>query len=332
MKAVVMTAVGGPEVLQVKEVALPRGGEPAAGELLVRVKAAAVNPIDYKLRQTGAAGMGPGKILGVDVAGVVEKVGPGVSGWKAGDKVFYAPEMGQEGGPGGYAEFNMPRAAIVGRVPDGLDFVQAAAMPLAGLTAWESVMTRGRLRAGETVLIAAANGGVGSVAVQIAKAAGAFVYATCSTRSMAFVKAIPTVAGKGPDRVFDYTTGDWSAEMRAELDRSSVGGLDLVFDAAGKDVVQRALGLLKKGSDDVGRIVTIVNPEGKLADLYRTNTELHYVSLIRKRPSMEGLRVMLERGQVVPLVERVMKLEEAAEAHKKLEAGGAKGKTVLTVG
>jgi NADPH:quinone reductase-like Zn-dependent oxidoreductase len=333
MKAVVMTAVGGPEVLQVKDVPLPRAGEPGAGEVLVRVKAAAVNPIDYKLRQTGAAGMGPGKILGVDVAGVVEKIGPGVTNLKPGERVFYAPEMTQQGGPGGYAQFNLARAAIVWKIPENLDFVQAAAMPLAGLTAWESLINRGRLHAGETIFIAAANGGVGSVAVQIAKAAGACVYATCSTRSMDFVKEIPTVAGNGPDRVFDYTQGDWSKEMHAALDQDAAagGGVDLVFDAAGKDVVLRASPLLKRGAEEVGRVVTIVNPEGKLADLYRTNTELHYVSLIHKRPSMEGLRALLARGAVVPLVERVMKLEEAGEAHKKLEAGGARGKTVLVV-
>ncbi len=330
MKAIVLTANGGPEVLQLRDVPLPRNGQPGPGEVLVRVKAAGVNPIDYKLRQTGAAGMGPGRILGVDVAGVVEKVGLGVTHLVEGDRVFYAPEFTQEGGPGGYAEFNLPRAAIVSKIPEHLDFVHAAAMPLVALTAWESLMTRGRLRPGETLLIAAINGGVGSVALQIAKAAGAFVVGTCSARSMGFVQSIPTVAGTGPDLAFDYATPDWPAAIRAALD-GGAGGLDIVFDAAGKDVLLKTLPLLKNRPDDVGRIVTIVNPEGKLAELYRTNTELHYVSLMHKRPSMEPLRVLLERKQIVPLVERVMKLEAAGEAHRKLEAGGAKGKTVLEV-
>ncbi len=338
MKAVVLTGTGGPEVLKLEDVRVPGGGDPGPGEVLVRVRAVGVNPIDYKLRKTGAMGIGAGRILGLDVAGEIEKVGPGAEGGggrKEGEKVLYVAEFTQSGGaggPGGYAEYNMARAGNLTRMPGGVSFVQAAAMPLAWSTAWESVMNRGQLRAGETVLIAAANGGVGSVAVQMCKAAGAFVIGTCSERSMEFVKSIPRVGGKGPDRVFDYRK-DWPGEMKEmfEKDPAAGGGIDLVFDCAGQDVVLKAAGLLKRGADDVGRIVSIVDPKGEFKELYRTNTALHYVSMIHKRVSLEPLRLMMERGEVVPLIDSVMKLAEVGKAHEALEEGGVKGKIVLEV-
>src|SRR4051812_43860046 len=175
MKAIVMTGTGGPEVLKYTDVEKPA---PGVGQLLVRVKAAGVNPIDYKLRKSGAMGYGAGSILGVDAAGVVEALGPGVTDFKPGDHVFYSPEFAK---PGGYAQWNVVRSDIVVTMPPDLNFEEAAAVPLAGTTAWDALMTRGDIRLAQTILIAGANGGVGSIAVQIAKAAGAFVFATCST-------------------------------------------------------------------------------------------------------------------------------------------------------
>ena len=323
MKAIVMTGVGGPEVLAAKEVAKPQSGP---GQLLVRVHAAGVNPIDYKVRKTGALGMGPGSILGFDAAGVVEEVGPGAAGnFKVGERVFYSPDFSQ---PGAYAEYNVVNASLVAHMPEGLSFVEAAAMPLAGTTAYDGVFTRGGVGIGQTVLVAAANGGVGSIAVQLAKAAGAYVFATCSTRSMEFVKSIPTVCGRGPDRVLNYQTENWSEIVAREVAAMRVGGgLDVVFDGAGQDVVSRSIGLMKP----LGRIVTIVNPSGKLDEAYRKNVTIHYEFLQRKGATLEMLRVLLERKQLVPLIDSVMSLEDAPEAHRKLEAGGMKGKIVLEV-
>jgi NADPH:quinone reductase-like Zn-dependent oxidoreductase len=321
MKAIVMTGIGGPEVLALQEVDRP---SPQAGQILVRVKAAGVNPIDYKLRKTGAMGFGPGRILGFDVAGIVEETGPGVTDFKPGDKVFYSPDFST---PGAYAQYHVVSATLPVPMPAGLSFVEAAAVPLAGTTAWDGLLGRGGLSLGQTVLIAAANGGVGSLAVQLAKAAGAFVYATCSTRSMDFVRTLPVVHGKGPDRVLNYQTENWSEVIARECPVAAGRGLDLVYDCAGQDVVSRSIPLLKS----LGRIVTIVNPSGRLDEAYRRNIAIHYQFVQRTRAPLEMLRTLLERKQVVPLVDSVLKLEQAAEAHRRLEAGGVKGKIILEV-
>lgn len=327
MKAILMTAVGSPEVLQLHEVPTP---SPTHGQLLVRVMAAAVNPIDYKLRKTGALGFGPGKILGFDVAGIVEETGPGVTGFHPGDRVFYSPDFSL---PGGYAQFNLVNAALAAPMPAHLSFAQAAAIPLAGMTAYDGLITRGNIGLGQTVLIAAANGGVGSLALQMARAAGAFVFATASSRSEAFVRSIPTVAGNGPDRFLNYQTDDWSAAIATQCAAMAPAeggpiGLDLVYDCAGQDVVSRCIPLMKP----LGRIVTIVNPSGKLDEAYRRNVTIHYEFLQRKRATLDALRTLLERRQITPLIDSVLPLEQAADAHRRLEAGGVHGKIILKVG
>jgi len=321
MKAIAMSGVGGPEVLRPVELPMPTAGP---DELVVRVKAAGVNPIDYKLRKTGAMGAGAGTVLGFDVAGIVEQVGPGVSDFKPGDAVYYSPDFSL---PGAYAEFHLVHTRLVAPMPGNLSFEQAAALPLAGTTAWEAIFNRGGVMVGQRVLIAGANGGVGSLAVQMGRATGAFVYATCSTRSMDFVRSIPVAGPRGsnpgPDRVLNYQTEAWWDIIKAECP----GGLDVVFDCAGQDVVSRAIPLMKP----FGRIVTIVNPAGKLDEAYRRNVALHYSFLSRSRATLESLKTLAERGLLVPLIDRVMPLEEVAEAHRMLEAGGVKGKLVLTV-
>lgn len=321
MRAMTMNGVGGPEVLRLVDVPRPVAGP---NELLVRVKAAGVNPIDYKLRKSGAMGAGPGTILGFDVAGIVEEAGAAVSEFNVGDRVFYSPDFSL---PGGYAEFHLVQSRLVARMPENLSFEQAAALPLAGTTAWEAMFNRSGISLGQTVLIAGANGGVGSLAVQLGRAAGAFIFATCSTRSMEFVRSIP-VAGpggknNGPDRVLNYQTEAWSEIIRAECP----GGLDVVFDCAGQDVVSRAIPLMKP----FGKIVTIVNPSGKLDEAYRRNVAIHYSFLSRSRVTLDALRTLAERELLGPLLDCVMPLEEVAEAHRMLEAGGVKGKIVLTV-
>lgn len=317
MKAIVMQAVGGPEVLQWMDVPAPTAGP---NQLLVRVHAAGVNPIDYKLRKTGALGFGPGKILGFDAAGVVEAVGPGVTDFRPGDKVFYSPDFSA---PGAYAEFNLVRADLAAPMPEHLTFQQAAALPLAGMTAWDGLFTRGQLMLGHTVLITAANGGVGSLALQMAKAAGACAIVTCSTRSLEFVNSLATACGRGADRVLNYQTENWSDIIKAEFP----AGLDLVYDCAGQDVVSRSIPLMKP----LGRIVTIVNPAGKLDEAYRRNVAIHYEFLQRRGTILHYLKTLADRRQLIPLIDSVLPLADAAEAHRRLEAGGIKGKIVLQI-
>jgi NADPH:quinone reductase len=320
MKAIVMTALGGPEVLQLADLPQPA---PGPNQLLVRVHAAGVNPLDYKLRKTGAMGYGPGKVLGFDAAGIVEAIGPGVTAFQPGDRVFYSPDTSSNGS---YAQYHVANADIVAPMPPGLSFEQAAAIPLAGMTACDGLFLRAHLALGQTVLITSANGGVGSLALQLAKAAGAFVYATCSSRSEDFVKNIPTAVGKGgrgPDRLLNYQTQDWSAIIKSECP----DGLDLAYDCTGQDVVSRSIPLMKP----YGHIVSIVNPAGNLAEGYRHNVSLHYEFMIRRRSTLDFLSTLLQRRQLTPLIDSVLPLEQAAEAHRRLEAGGVKGKIVLRV-
>jgi NADPH:quinone reductase len=318
MKAVVMTGVGGPEVLAVKDIPAPPA--PGPGQLLVRVKAAGVNPIDYKIRKSGHMGYGAGHVLGFDAAGIVENIGPGVSDFKSGDRVFYSPEFTYMGA---YAQLNLVQSKIVAHIPTDLSFEEAAAIPVVGQTAWDGLFTRGQLALGQTAFIAAANGGVGSIALQMAKAAGAYVFATASSRSADFVRSIPRVGGAGPDRLLNYQTDNWSEMIKAECP----SGLDFVYDCAGQDVVSRCIPLMKP----LGRIVTIVNPAGKLDEAYRHNVAIHYQFILRKRSTLEILRTLLERRQLTALIDCVMKLDQAADAHRKLEAGGVRGKIILQV-
>ena len=155
MKAIRMSGVGGPEVLELAEIPVPAAGP---NQILVRVHAAGVNPIDYKLRKTGALGFGAGKILGFDAAGTVEAVGAGVGEFRVGDRVFYSPDFSL---PGAYAEYNVVQASLVAPMPTNLSFEEAAALPLAGMTGYDALFSRGGTGLGHTVLIAAANGGVG---------------------------------------------------------------------------------------------------------------------------------------------------------------------------
>src|SRR3712207_5296340 len=202
MRAMVLPRFGGPDLFEPREVERP---SPGAGEVLVRVVATAVNPVDAKLRADGTwAGLRAPVILGYDAAGVVEEAGPGVSAFRPGDEVYYTPEIfGNQNGS--YAEFNAAPASIVARKPAGLSFEEACAIPLAGGTAWEAVVRRLAVRPGETVLIQGAAGGVGTFAVQFAKAAGARVLATASAPNHG------TLRDLGADVVIDYRNQDAAA-------------------------------------------------------------------------------------------------------------------------
>ncbi len=315
MKAMALSANGGPDVLVLKDMPKP---EIQPDQILVKVQAVALNPIDCKIRKTGAFGYGPGTILGFDVSGTVERVGTLVKNVACGDAVFYCPDFS---GPGANAQYHAVGAGIVTKKPAHLGYIEAAAIPLAGLTAWTALMEQGDLRLGQTVLIIGASGGVGSLAVQLAHAAGAYVFAVCSAANAGLVRSL------GADRVIDRQSEDFAAVVKEEA-----GQADLVFDCFGADGVARSIPIIKP----MGRIVTIVDPSGNLALGYRHNVSLHYVSLafdsIRRRcDGMEMLAKLLEREILKPVIQKVMPLEQLADAHLALEAGGGFGKIVLTV-
>jgi len=312
MKAMVITDFGGPEVFEAQEVPEP---EPLPNEVLVRVHAVSVNPVDLGVRRAGSwAGISPPAILGYDVSGVIEALGDGVDDFAVGDEVFYTPEI--FGSQGSYAEYHAVDEAIVAPKPERLSHVEAASLPLAGGTAWDAVVVAGALQVGETVLIHGV-GGVGSLAVQIAKASGARVLAVCSDVMVERAEAL------GADVAIDYTAQD-VVEVVSQV---SDEGVDLVLDTVGGDTLARSIEVTR----DFGTMVGIVSTDADMSAAYPKNITLQTFFLQRARYKLLALRTLVERGQLEPVIDSVLDLTEVAEAHRRLEAGGVKGKIVLQV-
>ncbi|MFJ4658760.1 NADP-dependent oxidoreductase [Nocardia sp. NPDC088792] len=294
MKKISQEVFGGPEVLQVVEVDTP---QPAAGEVLVRVAATAVNPADWKLREGQVDKLGPPPFtLGFDFSGTIAEVGPGVTEFRPGDEVF-GMVLSRSGA---YAEYVTTPVDFLAPKPESLDHVHAAALPTAVLTAWQALT---EVRPGQRVLVHAAAGGVGHLAVQIAKAAGAYVIGTARTANHEFLR------GLGADELIDYTTTDFT---------TAVTDIDLAFDLVGGDYTARSLQVLRPE----GRVV---DAQGEPLDDPRYHR--HYVS-----PSGADLRTLtplLESGRLRGEVEHVLPLDEVVEAHKLSESGRVRGKIVL---
>ena len=316
MRAMVTPKFGGPELFEERNVERPQAGP---GQVLVRVVAAGTNPVDAKFRAMGdAMGQEAPMVLGADISGVVEEAGPGVTDFSAGDEVYYTPELFGPGSNGSYAEYNVAPAAIVAKKPASISHEEAAAVPLAGGTAYEALIRRMQIRVGETVLIHGGAGGVGSFAIQIAKTAGARVFATAGPQNQETLKAL------GADVALDYTQGDLT---EAVLGASEGLGVDAVFDTAGGDTIINSIGYTKP----FGRLATILGTEGDLTPLYLNNQTLHGVFLSRERARLDELTLLIERGQVKPLVDEVLPLNEVGKAHERLDSGHGRGKIVLRV-
>ncbi len=315
MKAIVITRFGGPEVLELQEVDRP---EPADHELLVRVIASGTNPVDAKLRQNASwAGLQPPIVLGYDVSGVVEEVGRRVSGFAVGDEVYYTPEI--FGNPlGSYAEYNAVPASIVARKPRRMSHEEAAAVPLAGGTAWEALVRRLRVTPGETVLIHGGAGGVGSFGVQIAKAMGARVLASASARNQQVMRDL------GADVTIDYASEDLAEVVRRE---TGGAGVDVVFDTVGGDAILRSI----PATRPFGRLATILTPAGTLGGLSSRNQTLHGIFLMREADRLREMARAIDQGLIRSLVDRILPLEEVRQAHERLDSGHGTGKVVLRV-
>lgn len=314
MKAMVITAFGGPEVFEKRDIPKPK---PGIGELLVRVRATSVNPVDYKIRRNGGwAGVLPPAVIGYDAAGVVEEIGPGVKTFKPGDEVFYTPLI--FGGQGTYAEYNVVDESIVAAKPHSLNFIEAASLPLAGCTAWDGIIGIGRVQLGETVLQHAGAGGVGSLAVQMAKAAGAQVLSTCKGGNADLVQSL------GADATIDYSENKFENSV---LRITSGRGVDLVYDTVGGDTLARSI----QASRPHGRLISIVNTSGDLNAAYVKNLSVSFHFMERAGYKMEALKTLVDQGQLRPVIDSVMPLEQVAEAHRRLEAGGVRGKIVLEI-
>jgi NADPH:quinone reductase len=316
VRAMVTPRFGGTDLFEERDVERP---EPGAGEVLVRVVAAGTNPVDAKFRAEGdSVGLEAPIVLGADISGVVEEIGPGVTDLAPGDEVYYTPEVFGPRSNGAYAEYHAARADIVARKPSTLSHEEAAAVPLAGGTAYEAVVRRLALRVGETVLVHGGAGGVGSFAIQIAKAAGARVLATAGPDNQEVLKAL------GADVTINYQSQD-AAEIA--LGQTGGQGMDAVFDAVGGETVVESIPATKP----FGRLATILGAQGDLTPLYQKNQTLHGVFLTRERARLEELGTLIERGQVRPLVAEVLQLEEVGKVHERLDSGHGRGKVVLRV-
>ena len=242
MKAVRIHSYGGPEVLVYEDVALPRA---AAGEVLLRVHAAGVNPADWKTRNGPAR---PGAmlpmILGWDVAGTVETLGPEVTGFQEGDAVYGIIRFPQAGAT--YAEYVAAPVSHIAHKPATVEHIHAAAIPLVGLTAWQALFEKAHVTAGQRVLILVAAGGVGHLAVQLARSQGAYVSGTASTRNIEFLHQI------GVDQAIDYTTTPLEASVR---------NVDVVFDTVGGETRKESLRVIKQGGTLVSTVLGRPSPE-----------------------------------------------------------------------
>ncbi|HYP15043.1 MAG TPA: zinc-binding dehydrogenase [Bryobacteraceae bacterium] len=242
MKAMILKSFGGPEAFELCDVPKP---VPDAGQVLVRVHATSINPLDYQIRRGDYSDMVQlPAITGHDVSGVVEAVGPGVTTLSPGEEVWYTPQI--FGGPGSYAEYHVAAQGIVGRKPPSLSHLEAASLTLVGGTAWEALVVRAALRVGESILVHGGAGGVGHVAIQLARAMGARVFTTVREANFEFARSL------GADVVIDYGNVDYVDAIARE---TGGRGVDVVFDTIGGNTLSRSPDALAQ----LGRVVTIVD-------------------------------------------------------------------------
>ena len=311
MRAIRQDSLGGPDVLRLVEVPAP---EPAPTEVLVRVAAAGVNPVDWKTRATGGFVGQPPFTVGWDVAGVVEAVGVGVTRFAAGDRVFGMPRFPREAAA--YAEYLTSRSRQLAAIPDRLGDVEAAALPLGALTAWQALVDTARVRAGQRVLIQAAAGGVGHLAVQIAKSQGAYVIGTARAVQHEFLGEL------GIDEAIDYTQEDVGEAVR---------DVDVVLDFVGGETGLSSLPVLRDG----GLLISVPS-RSDVEPLRRAAAGRVRVAAILVEPDrtgMEAIAALVDAGALRPHIAKTFPLEEAAGAHELGESGRTGGgKLVLTVG
>lgn len=330
MKAMAVTAFGGPEVLKGVEMDRPAAGR---GDILIKVLAAGVNPVDCKTR--GAPRWGntePPIVLGFDVCGTVAAVGDGVAGFSVGDRVLASPALSR---PGAYAEFVAVDHRVVVKIPESVDEFEAAALPLVGLTAWESLFLHGGISEGSkaTVLIHAGAGGVGHIAIQLAKAAGCRVLTTAGREeSKALCREV------GADVVIDYKTENVAERVAEETGGKGCG---VVLDTVGGEVFAASLGCVAA----YGRVVTIVPgvPGDGINALFAKNASIHFEFM--GAPQLLGIDAEIERqgetlrelarrvvaGALKPHVSKRWDFDGIAEAHRQQETGRTIGKQVVRI-
>jgi alcohol dehydrogenase len=330
MKALVIRRYKGPMELT----DLPRP-EPGAGDLLVRVRAASVNPVDYKIRDGGVKVLVPYSFpltLGNDVAGDVEAVGPGVTKFKVGDAIYSRLDKDRIGA---FAEYALVRETAAAKKPASLDYLQAASLPLVGLTSWQALIDLAKLQSGQRVLIHAGSGGVGTFAIQLAKHLGAHVTTTASARNHALVTSL------GADVAIDYKTTRFEEVAK---------DVDVVLDTQAGDTLVRSFEVVKAG----GVVVTIGGrPDAKFARAWglslplvwilgllnrkidrlarQKNVRFEYLFMHASGEQLEKIGALVDQGAIKPILDKTFALDAAAEAISYVESGRAVGKVVIRV-
>ncbi len=324
MFAVIIEETGGPDVLRYGEIATP---EPGPDDIRVRIAYAGVNPADWKNRQGMLAAFRPYTfpcVIGFDAAGVVDAVGANVSGFTPGDRVFTPTNHGQ-GGQGSYAEFAIASADRVAHIPEGMSFAQAAALPVAALTAWQGLFDRGGLQAGQMAMIHGGSGGLGGFAVQFARWAGARVAATCSTPNVEYLKSL------GVERVIDYRKENIAEAVAAW----APGGLDYLMDAVGASTIPNGLDMVRTGGTFVS-IPTLTDdgdiPAAAVAGAAKgVNRVFSTMVDVGCNVQLAQIARLLVEGHITlpPLHEYA--LRDVARAHEAVQSGHTRGKIVLKV-
>ena len=307
MKAVQINDFGDRSVLELNDIAIPT---PTENEVLIKVKSASVNPVDWKIREGYLQPMLNHKLpltLGWDVSGEVVAIGAKVNSLRVGDAVYSRPDIAKSGS---YAEYQTAAANEVALKPRSLTWQEAAGVPLAALTAWQSLYDLAKLEAGERVLIHAGSGAVGQFAIQLAKLRGAFVYTTTSSKNTELVMSL------GADQSIDYHQEDFS-ELK---------DIDVVFDTIGGETQVNSWKTLKKG----GRLVSITdNPDEATAAKYGVSAFFCFIQ--PNRAQLEKLAEFADAGQLTVNIDSEFGLDQVAKAHERSETGRAQGKIIINV-
>jgi len=333
MRAILMTSAGTPDVLQLRDIPLPQ--LPSSKHLRVKLASAGINPLDTKLRSKTI--YYPDQlpaILGCDGAGVVEAAGSDTSRFKVGDAVYFCNGgIGDEAGC--YAEYTTVHEDYVARKPEKFSMAESAALPLVAITVWEALLDRVNLQAGQTILIHAGAGGVGHIAIQLARHLGARVAVTVSDEHKAAI-----AKDLGAEKIIHYRQQDFIAETLAWTEGR---GADVVFDTVGGDTFLHSL----HAACTYGKLVSLLSTPLSLADTQLArlrNLSLCYELMlapqlkksheerVRQRKILEQAALLADAGKLRVLVSKQLPLAEAAQAHRLIEQGGVSGKIVLTMG
>jgi NADPH:quinone reductase-like Zn-dependent oxidoreductase len=308
MKAVQIHEFGGADKLRYEDAPIP---QIKAGEVLIKVYAASVNPVDWKIREGYMKDFVKYTFpltLGWDVSGVVEKVGDDVKDFKPGDEVYARPDTSRNGT---YAEYVAVTANTIAIKPKSIDHIHASAIPLAGLTAWQALFDHGHLQAGQKVLIHGAAGGVGTLAIQLAKWKGAYVIGTASAKNATYLKEL------GADEVIDYTKDDFTKKVK---------DIDVVFDTIGGDTQKKSVQIIKPGGALVTIVTAVAQEEAKAKGI-----RLERFMAQSYPDNLKQMAALVDQGKLKSEVSKIFPLKDAAEAQKLSEEGHTRGKIVLKV-